>query len=129
MDPKTSKKNEEAKQHMMIITSVVTSLERIFARQSKIDDQCMRYCLFVDKFSMALDILIAFATSSIYSNENFPDELKDRVDKLSKTLLEELENLMTYCRAPSFSPDAPFGHHLVETTTFMENAQINDSDI
>jgi hypothetical protein len=46
--------------------------------------------------------------------------------KVSSLVTEELNNLMTYCRSPSYSPDAPFGAHLVRSTAFYQNAGAND---
>lgn len=130
MDPKRQRREEEEKKRReedaRIFRAVGNSIKNIFKRQMKIDDNCLRYCMFVDKLSMTLDILTAFLNTMV-DREEYPEDLRLDILQLSNLISEELENLMNYCRSPSYSPDAPFGQHLVKSTSFYENANKNDN--
>ena len=120
------------KQNIIIIQSVLTTLQFIFQRQKNIDDPVLRSCLFIEKISMAIESVICAAQTALeleVDDDKLPQSTIDQITNLRKILREELDVLMTYCRMPSYSPDAPFGAHVVEETTvkFCRNASKNDS--
>lgn len=108
-------------ENIKIARGVVISIESIFKRQRNIDDLCLRNCLFVDKLSLFLDIMMGILTTQM--DDNWPEDLKLQIENLKNTIDKDLDNLMTYVRAPSFAPEAGFGNHLIKTTTFYDHQE------
>jgi hypothetical protein len=113
------RRNEEVK----IIRGIVASYENIFRRQRNVDDICLRNCLFVDKLSMILDIGLGFMTSQMH--EDYPIDLKDKINKIHQDLSKDLDNLMSWVRTPTYDPSHPFGQSIIKD--LPEKAEINDS--
>ena len=101
-----------------IIRAVLNSVTSIFSRQMKIDDPVIRYSLFVDKLSISLDIMFG-VMSSVLHDDKYPysDDILSQTEKVKKIVQNELDNLMTYMRSPSYDADAPYGKNLVENMT------------
>lgn len=121
------------KEALLVVQTTVTTLSAIFQRQKNIDDLMLRSCLFVDKLSLSLEIIGAVLqalTESEIDEGNLPQSIKPQIASLRKIIGEELDALMMYCRAPSFSADAPFGSHVVKETgkRFENSAFANDNN-
>ena len=116
---------ERREENIKIAQAIVRGIGSVFKRQRKIDDICLRNCLFVDKLSCVLDIAMAALQSQV--DDEWPEDLKLQIHTLSTEINQDLENLMTWVRAPTFSPDNAFGQSLVQNTTFYANATKNDN--
>jgi len=101
-------KKLERENNIAVARGIACSLKLIFNRQRTIDDPCLRNCLFVDKLSMSLDIMIGFLNSVIIEYD-MPDDLKLDIANLSKIISTELTQLMDWVRSPMYSPDSGFG--------------------
>ena len=115
---------ERREENIKIAQAIVKGIGSVFKRQRKIDDVCLRNCLFVDKLSCILDIAMATLQSQV--DDHWPEDLKLQIHTLSNEINQDLENLMTWVRAPTFSPDNAFGQSLVQNSTFYANAVKND---
>ena len=118
------------RENYLYIKAAVTTMTMIFKRQQNMDDLMLRSCLFVDKLSMVLEMASAMLKTVVdieIEDDKLPETLRSQIDALTTILKEELDALMLYCRQPSFSPDAPFGDHLVKNTGFYSNATKNDN--
>ena len=116
---------ERREENIKIAEAIVRGIASMFKRQRKIDDVCLRNCLFVDKLSCILDIAMATLQSQV--DDQWPEDLKLQIHTLSNEINQDLENLMTWVRAPTFSPDNAFGQSLVQNSTFYANAVKNDN--
>src|SRR5579883_947763 len=106
MEAKDREKEWEArnrKEQIKVIRGVVSALQSVFSRQMSIDDPAIRYCMFVDKLALALDIGLNVLNQQM--DENFPDDLKLQMESLSNTVSQELKNLLEYCRSPTYNPE------------------------
>lgn len=112
-------------ENIKIARAIVTAVGSLFKRQQKVDDPSLRSCLFVDKLSCMLDISMAILITQV--DDEWPEDLKLQIHTLNNTVNQELENLMTWCRSPTFSPDAPFGEHLMKSSKYYESAKQNDN--
>lgn len=109
-------KKLERENNISMARGITSSLKLIFNRQRTIDDPCLRNCLFVDKLSMSLDIMIGFLNSVIIEYD-MPDDLKLDIANLSKIISTELTQLMDWVRSPMYSPDSSFGkNHTVNSS-------------
>lgn len=118
------------RENYLFIKAAVTSLTMVFKRQQNVDDLMLRSCLFVDKLGMVLEMASGMVKTIVdieIEDNKLPETLRAQIDSLTTILKEELDALMLYCRQPSFSPDAPFGAHLVKNTGFYVNANKNDN--
>ena len=104
-----------------IARGIICALKNVFNRQKNIDDPCLKNCLFVDKLSMTLDIAMGVLKTT---TEDMPEDLKLEIESLSEVVNSELNGLMEWCRAPTYSPDHPFGNKIV--SSFSENVKLND---
>ena len=118
------RQRERREENIKIAEAIVRGISSVFKRQRKIDDVCLRNCLFVDKLSCILDIAMATLQSQV--DDEWPEDLKLQIHTLSNEINQDLENLMTWVRAPTFSPDNVFGQSLVQNSTFYANAVKND---
>jgi hypothetical protein len=67
-----------------IAKAIVGAIGNLFTRQRKIDDPCLRNCLFVDKLSCILDI--AMSTLQCQIDDEWPEDLKLKIFTLSKEI-------------------------------------------
>ena len=118
------RQRERREENIKIAEAIVRGISSVFKRQRKIDDVCLRNCLFVDKLSCILDIAMATLQSQV--DDQWPEDLKLQIHTLSNEINQDLENLMTWVRAPTFSPDNAFGQSLIQNSTFYANAVKND---
>ena len=123
--PEEKWQRERREENIKIAQAIVKGIGSVFKRQRKIDDVCLRNCLFVDKLSCILDIAMATLQSQV--DDQWPEDLKLQIHTLSNEINQDLENLMTWVRAPTFSPDNAFGQSLVQNSTFYANAVKNDN--
>ena len=123
--PEEKWQRERREENIKIAQAIVKGIGSVFKRQRKIDDVCLRNCLFVDKLSYILDIAMATLQSQV--DDQWPEDLKLQIHTLSNEINQDLENLMTWVRAPTFSPDNAFGQSLVQNSTFYANAVKNDN--
>ena len=119
------RQRERREENIKIAEAIVRGIGSVFKRQRKIDDVCLRNCLFVDKLSCILDIAMATLQSQV--DDQWPEDLKLQIHTLSNEINQDLENLMTWVRAPTFSPDNAFGQSLVQNSPFYANAVKNDN--
>lgn len=125
MSQEEKRKIERREENIKMVQAIVRGISSIFTRQRKIDDVCLRNCLFVDKLSCILDIAMVALQSQV--DEEWPEDLKLQIHRLSNQINEDLENLMTWVRAPTFSPDNAFGQSIVQNSSFYANAVKNDN--
>jgi hypothetical protein len=119
---------EQARQeNVRIANAIIKSFELIFKRQRKIDDPCLRSCLFIDKLSTALNIAAGTAIGVI-SEDEMSNNIRENLSELISTLNEEFDQLTQWVRSPQYSPDHPFGHKVLEETAkqFRKDASSND---
>ena len=125
MEAEKSYEQIRKEEDIRIARMIVNALKNIFARQTKIDDPCLRSCLLVNQLSLTLDVATAALKCVI---DDMPDDLSFEIESVTKTVNEELINLMEWCRSPTYSPDHPFGNKLVNSSQFYKNAEINDEN-
>ena len=115
--------------NVMMAKSIATAVTSIFNRQRQIDDPVLRSCLFVDKLGMALDVMTS-VLQTVSNEDYFTEEVRLQVEKTCQIVQEELQHLMEYCRSPSYSPDAPFGKHLMDKVekSYHNNSSQNDKN-
>jgi len=103
----------EKENNITIARGITEGMKSIFERQRKIDDPCLRNCLFVDKLSMSLDVMMA-VLSTACRDHDMPEDLVKDIQNLKCNIDQELSQLMEWVRSPMYSPDSGFGRNYVE---------------
>lgn len=103
---------------------VLEILERNLGRQSKVQDEVARYCMFVDKLSLSLDTLLAFMKAVSFG---LPDQTIQRVERLSSNIEKELQGLFAWVQRPIYGENHPIGKQIMENA--KESFESNKSNI
>ena len=122
--------NKALKQDIQTIKCILEIFERVLGRTRRIDDPVLKNALLVDKLSLCLDTSIGMLKGFFFGRKNFPEDLMDRIDKLSDQVSQDLNGLMDWIRSPHYSPDHPFGNKVMKDieTQYNEKASLNDSE-
>ena len=108
-DPEAEK---ERKSKSRIISSIVNIAENVLSRQRKIGDPVLRHSLFLDKLLLMLDISMGILQE--FSNE-YPEELRGKIETLSISIQKDLSDLMNWVSNPVYSPDHPYGQGIMKS--------------
>lgn len=108
-------KAECIKHDVKVINAALGVCESILSRQRNIEDPTLRYSMFVDKLLMFLDIGIGLGKATL-DDDDYPDELKERFEKLSEMLTNDLNSLMKWIQNPVYSPDHPYGNSMMKSS-------------
>ena len=106
-DLKDEKKNQKEK----MMKTIALFLDRIVARQKCNKDPVLRFTLLVNNMCLGLDGLLTYM--EIEADDLSPDT-SEKIRKSASTLSGELDALFEWIQSPQYTPDHPFGNHVMK---------------
>ena len=109
---KRVREENKHKEHMMVLNTVVMSVQSLFHRQRVVKDPATRAIMFVDKLLMLLDVAMPLLNSLSYKYR-VEEDIQQRIKTTSDQIRKEIDFLMLWIQHPHLSPDHPLGRHVM----------------
>ena len=110
---KEKRKKRERKERNMAIRIGVGMASSLLTRQQSVSDQATRSMMFVDKLLLLLDGGLP-AMQALQHRFKLPDDIMSSIEQVGKLMRVEVNKLMQWIQKPHYSPDHPYGQHLMQ---------------
>jgi hypothetical protein len=119
------RKAKESAERIAQAEAFACVFERGINRHNRTGDPVLRATLLFDKLCLIADMMSSYISSSAVDsdgNEIYPPELKNRIANCSKLLNTELDFILDWITSPTYSPDHPYGKHVMNSANDSFNS-------
>src|SRR5687767_14566970 len=116
------RKERELADRVSIAKSFIAVFNRGLNRHVNSGDPIIRATLLFDKLCLGVDLMNAMVVNT---NNDLPEDIKKEITATSEKLSGELDYVFNYILTPQYSPDHPYGNHLMQKSAEHFNSSAN----